>query len=142
MAWWLLAASIGAPIFQVPAEPELPQMIQREGSGEMLKIGDRVTLHFAAETPNGKWLASSWKRGFPYSFAIGDATGDRLLQRCVLQMLEGEESKFFCPASLAYGDLNMPPILGSGTDLVLTIRVVSVVRTDAANLPDISRRRA
>ncbi len=81
----------------------LAYRVLRKGTGTRHPTGtDRVRVHYTGWTTDGKVFDSSVMRGQPIGFAL-----DRVIKgwtEGVQLMLEGEKSRFWIPAALAYGD--------------------------------------
>ncbi len=96
------------------------------GTGEAVKPGDTVTVHYTgASASTGKVFDSSWSRGEPISFGLdqviaGWGTG-------LVGMKEGGRRTLVIPGDQAYG-ANPPP--GSGIapneTLVFTVDLISI----------------
>ena len=96
------------------------------GTGEAVKPGDTVTVHYTgASASTGKVFDSSWSRGEPISFGLGQViagwgTG-------LVGMKEGGRRTLVIPSYEAYG-ANPPP--GSGIapneTLVFTVDLISI----------------
>lgn len=77
-------------------------VVLREGTGhEHPRRDSTVTVHYEGWTTDGKSFDSSYTRGRPASFPL-----DRVIDgwsEAVPLMLEGEKTRFWIPAELAYG---------------------------------------
>ena len=96
------------------------------GTGEAVKPGDTVTVHYTgASASTGKVFDSSWSRGEPISFGL-----DQVIAGWgpgLVGMKEGGRRTLIIPGDQAYG-ANPPP--GSGIapneTLVFTVDLISI----------------
>ena len=87
------------------------------------KATDSVTVHYTGWTPDGKSFDSSVKRGEPATFGL-----DHVIKgwtEGVQLMVEGEKTRFWIPADLAYGDKPKRPGAPSGP-LVFDVELLSI----------------
>ena len=88
---------------EVQATPSgLYYQIIETGEGELAKWGDWVTAHYKGYTLDGKVFDTSYKRGKPFEFYIGNMIsgwneGMELLR-------PGAKALFLIPSALAYGE--------------------------------------
>lgn len=91
------------------------------GTGEAVKPGDTVTVHYVgAAATTGEEFDSSWSRGEPISFGLdqviaGWGTG-------LVGMKEGGRRTLIIPADQAYGNGGPAP----GDSLVFTVDLISI----------------
>ncbi|KLR60014.1 FKBP-type peptidyl-prolyl cis-trans isomerase [Actinobacteria bacterium IMCC26207] len=91
------------------------------GTGEAVKPGDTVTVHYVgAAATTGEEFDSSWSRGEPISFGLdqviaGWGTG-------LVGMKEGGRRTLVIPADQAYGNGGPAP----GDSLVFTVDLISI----------------
>jgi len=76
--------------------------ILKQGSGEAVKVGDSVTVHYVGTLDNGQKFDSSIDRNAPFTFIIGGQVikGWNL---GVEGMKVGEQRRLTIPPELAYG---------------------------------------
>ncbi len=84
---------------------------------------DRVTVHYAGWTPDGKQFDSSVTRGEPASFSLNGVI--KGWTEGVQLMVEGDKMRFWIPADLAYGDKPTRPGAPSGP-LVFDVELLSI----------------
>jgi peptidylprolyl isomerase len=84
---------------------------------------DRVVVHYAGWTPDGKQFDSSVTRGEPASFALNGVI--KGWTEGVQLMVEGDHMRFWIPADLAYGDKPTRPGAPSGP-LVFDVELISI----------------
>ena len=83
-----------------------------------------VTVHYAGTLVDGTEFDSSYARGEPSTFALGNviegfAEGLQL-------MGVGSRYRFVMPAEIAYGDVGSPPTIGPGATLVFDVELLEI----------------
>lgn len=101
----------------------LQYQILKQGRGKSPKATSKVTVHYEGRLINGNVFDSSIQRGEPTTFPLnmvikGWTEGLQLMQ-------EGGKMRFFIPASLAYGDREMPNIPAHST-LIFDVELLKV----------------
>ncbi|MCC7435301.1 MAG: FKBP-type peptidyl-prolyl cis-trans isomerase [Methanoregulaceae archaeon] len=121
----LVSLGIGLSVWSnVPAlEPGWQEL--RVGSGNGVVVGDRVTIHFLATTPEGNELANSRKRGLPYTFVVTAEPYD-LLSRAAIGMRPGGIRLASFPPERAFGQTGLVPIVPPNATLQLTVNLIQV----------------
>jgi len=84
---------------------------------------DRVTVHYAGWTPDGKQFDSSVTRGEPTTFPLGGVI--KGWTEGVQLMVEGDKMRFWIPSELAYGDKPTRPGAPAGP-LVFDVELISI----------------
>jgi len=119
------------PDFALPPDEEFKQtrsglryFSHQEGTGAPPAVTDKVTVHYAGWTTEGKLFDASYKRGKPASFPLngvikGWTEGLQL-------MSEGAVYTFIIPAPLAYGSRGAPPAIGPNETLVFHVELLSI----------------
>ena len=107
--------------------PSVKVEIIKEGTGEVSKNGDTVTVHYVGTLENGTKFDSSIDRGTPFSFLLGAGQVLKGWDLGVLGMKVGEKRKLTIPPSLAYGETGTPggPIPPNAT-LIFEIELLSI----------------
>lgn len=99
---------------------------EKVGTGKSPRMGDQVTVNYRGTLKsNGKEFDSSYKRGEPAQFRIGQVIEG--WNEGLQTMKEGGKRKLVIPAKLAYG-ANPPPGSGIGpnADLVFEVELLKV----------------
>ena len=94
------------------------------GEGCPAQLNDRVTINFTASTPEGKELASSERRGLPYTFLLDDKSPGYF--KLIAGMAEGGERLVEVGPDMAHGVEGVPPLL-PGSRIVFRIKLMKVV---------------
>lgn len=93
------------------------------GTGETPGSNDTVTVNYRGTLINGKVFDSSYKRGHPAKFRVGRVI--RGWSEALQMMKVGAKWDLYIPASLAYGDRNMPGIQ-PGSTLIFEVNLLSI----------------
>jgi FKBP-type peptidyl-prolyl cis-trans isomerase FklB len=83
-----------------------------------------VTVHYRGSMSNGLEFDSSFARGEPVHFKVGDVI--KGWQEVLPLMRAGDHWQVFVPPDLAYGERGQPPRIGPNEALVFEIKLVDV----------------
>ncbi len=98
--------------------------VLKAGTGKVHpKATDTVTVHYSGWTTDGKLFDSSVQRGQPATFNLGQVI--KGWTEGVQLMVEGERTRFWIPAELAYGDKPARPGAPSG-QLVFDVELLQI----------------
>lgn len=97
--------------------------VQGDGSGRSPIPGDEVTAHYAGSFVDGTEFDSSYRRGEPLVFALGQVI--RGWQDALARAGVGDRIEIAIPYQLAYGLRGKGPIPGGAT-LLFTIDLLAV----------------
>ena len=84
---------------------------------------DRVTVHYAGWTPDGKQFDSSVTRGEPAKFSVGGVI--KGWTEGLQLMVEGDKVRLWIPSDLAYGDKPARPGAPAGP-LVFDVELIAI----------------
>ena len=91
-----------------PSTPKVATEDTVEGAGkECTSVADRVTVHYRGTLMNGTEFDSSYKRGKPIEFDLGQLI--KGWQEGVPMMRVGETWDFVIPSTIAYGERDRAP---------------------------------
>jgi FKBP-type peptidyl-prolyl cis-trans isomerase len=121
------------PNSQLIFEIELLKIIQlksedrAEGTGEPVRPGDAVEVHYTGTLKDGTVFDSSSKRGKPARCVVGTS---RLpgLGKGLIGMKQGGKRRLTIPPELAYGSKGNPPVIPPNAELIFDVELVSVTR--------------
>ena len=82
----------------------------QEGTGEVSKNGDKLTVDYVGTLEDGTKFDSSIDRGTPFSFTLGEGRVIQGWEQGMLNMKVGEKRKLTIPYSLGYGESGYGPI--------------------------------
>ena len=83
------------------------------GTGAQPTAADTVTVNYRGTLANGTEFDSSYKRGTPASFPLGQVVP--CWTQGLQKMKVGEKAKLVCPAATAYGDRGVGAIPPNST---------------------------
>ncbi|MBN8220036.1 MAG: FKBP-type peptidyl-prolyl cis-trans isomerase [Spirochaetes bacterium] len=97
----------------------------KAGTGAQPNAGSTVKVHYRGTLLNGQEFDSSYKRGQPATFPLGQVI--RCWTEGVQKIKVGGKAKLICPANLAYGSRALPGIPANST-LVFEVELLDIVR--------------
>ena len=106
---------------------ELQYKVLTEGTGEMPKSNDTVTVNYRGTLIDGKEFDSSAKRGQPAKFEM-----TRVIKgwtEALKMMKTGSKWQLFVPSALAYGDRPFGQLIEPGSTLIFDLELLT---TEAA----------
>lgn len=95
------------------------------GTGEGVKNGDTVAVHYVGKLQNGQEFDNSKKRGDTFEFKVGSGMVIKGWDEGVIGMQVGGERILVIPPDMAYGQEGIGPIPGNAT-LVFSIELVAI----------------
>ncbi len=102
----------------------LQYKVIKEGTGNIPKSTDTVSVHYRGALLNGTEFDSSYKRGQPASFGVkGVIKG---WTEALQLMKTGAKWKLFIPSKLAYGDRGAGRNIGPNETLVFEVELLSI----------------
>jgi FKBP-type peptidyl-prolyl cis-trans isomerase FklB len=87
-------------------------------------LQSEVTVHFRGSLANGLEFDSSFARGEPVKFKVGDVI--KGWQEVLPLMRVGDHWQVFLPPELAYGERGQPPRIGPNEALVFELKLIDV----------------
>jgi peptidylprolyl isomerase len=100
------------------------------GTGDPVRVGDFVAVHYTGVLPDGTVFDSSRERETPFSFTLGTGSVIQGWERGILGMKVGERRLLVIPPSLAYGASGNGPIPPNST-LIFDVELVSIAPKSA-----------
>ncbi|XP_002971423.2 peptidyl-prolyl cis-trans isomerase FKBP15-1 [Selaginella moellendorffii] len=88
--------------------------------------GDEVKVHYKGSLTDGTVFDSSYTRGDPIGFTLGQGQVIQGWDQGLLGMCVGEKRKLKIPSKLGYGDQGQPPKIPGGATLIFETELVSV----------------
>lgn len=102
----------------------LQYKILKEGNGPKPTAGDSVVCNYAGTLIDGKEFDSSYKRGQPVTFPVGQVI--KGWTEALQLMPVGSKWQLFIPPNLAYGDRSPSPDIGPGATLIFEVELISI----------------
>lgn len=95
------------------------------GTGDEVKVGDSVSVHYIGTLQNGQEFDNSRKRGEPFSFTVGEGRVIKGWEEGLVGMKVGGHRILVIPPDLAYGENAIGPIPANST-LVFAIELMEI----------------
>jgi len=78
--------------------------IRQRGSGNLPKPGQQVIVHYHGQLVSGEKFDSSYERGEPYNFPLGQGRVIRGWDEGIAQLPVGTQAVLIVPPHLGYGE--------------------------------------
>ncbi|CAH0996031.1 hypothetical protein EMA8858_02161 [Emticicia aquatica] len=103
------------------------RVVVKEGTGEVIKSGQTVTVDYTGKLMDGKTFDSSvGKPGPKFQVTVGQGAVIPGWEQALAMMKKGEKSIFFIPSNLAYGEQGAGGVIGPFSSLIFEMEVVDV----------------
>ena len=97
------------------------------GSGQTVKAGDNVSVHYTGWLTNGKKFDSSVDRGQPFTVeSVGNAPVIKGWNEGLIGMKVGGKRQLRIPPDLAYGPQGRPPVIPPAATLIFDVEVMGI----------------
>ncbi|HEY4740806.1 MAG TPA: FKBP-type peptidyl-prolyl cis-trans isomerase [Candidatus Acidoferrales bacterium] len=106
----------------------LQYKILTQGTGPKPTAADSVICNYRGTLIDGKEFDSSYKRGQPATFPVGQVI--KGWTEALQLMPVGSKWQLFVPADLAYGDRGAGPDIGPGATLIFEVELISIKGKD------------
>lgn len=97
----------------------------RIGGGREAEPGDTLTVHYVGTMPDGVKFDSSYDRGEPFTFTVGEGRVIEGWEKGLIGMREGGSRILVVPSTMAYGNRQVGLIAPNST-LVFAIELLKV----------------
>lgn len=98
------------------------------GTGEEVKSGDTVSMHYKGTFENGDKFDSSYDRGAPFQTQIGVGRVIQGWDKGVPGMKVGGKRKLIIPGALAYGSQGILGAIPPNATLIFEVELVQIVK--------------
>ncbi|KAF7032294.1 hypothetical protein CFC21_043486 [Triticum aestivum] len=88
--------------------------------------GDKIKVHYRGTLTDGSVFDSSYDRGDPFEFTLGNGQVIKGWDQGLLGMCVGEKRKLRIPAKMGYGERGSPPKIPGGATLVFDTELIAV----------------
>ncbi len=96
------------------------------GQGTEAKTGNTVSVQYRGTLLNGIQFDSSYDRGEPFSFTIGQGQVIQGWEQGIPGMKVGGKRKLIIPSAFAYGDQAVGKVIPPNSTLVFEVELFSV----------------
>jgi FKBP-type peptidyl-prolyl cis-trans isomerase len=103
----------------------LKYQIIKEGEGDLITKGKKVTVNYSGFLLDGKKFDSSVERDEPFTFAAGVGQVIKGWDEGILLLKKGSKARFIIPPDLAYGSRDLGKIPANST-LIFDVEVLDV----------------
>ncbi|MDD3386368.1 MAG: FKBP-type peptidyl-prolyl cis-trans isomerase [Candidatus Pacebacteria bacterium] len=100
--------------------------IKTEGTGEVSKSGDVLTVHYIGTLENGTKFDSSVDRGIPFSFTLGVGQVIQGWEEGMSGMKIGEKRKLIISPEKGYGERGVPGVIPSNATLIFEVELLGI----------------
>ena len=97
----------------------------QEGTGRQPRASDTVRVHYRGVLANGQEFDSSYQRGQPAEFPLGQVIP--CWTEGVQRIKAGGKAKLTCPAGIAYGERGVPGTIPSNATLQFEVELLAVM---------------
>ena len=97
-----------------------------EGSGEEVKEGDTVRVHYKGTLIDGTQFDSSYDRGEPFEFTVGAGMVIQGWEQGLVGMKMGGKRQLSIPSALGYGESGSPPSIPPKAGLIFEIELLEI----------------
>lgn len=98
----------------------------KEGSGQIAKNNDKVSVHYTGTLENGTKFDSSLDRGQPFEFILGIGQVIQGWDLGVTGMKIGEKRKLTIPSELGYGESGAGRIIPPNATLIFEVELLEI----------------
>jgi len=98
--------------------------VLQEGEGDCPAEGQVVELHYKGTLEDGSEFDSSYSRGTPFSFTLGDGEVIKAWEQGIGTMKKGEKAVFTCRSDYAYGEKGMEPKIPPNATLRFEVELI------------------
>ncbi|MCF8296808.1 MAG: FKBP-type peptidyl-prolyl cis-trans isomerase [Saprospiraceae bacterium] len=107
------------------SESGLKYVFTKKVNGLKVEIGDKVSVHYTGRLTNDTIFDSSFKRGKPFEFTLGQGQVIKGWDEGIALMNVGDKATFTIPPDLGYGESNMGAIPANST-LIFNVVLMGV----------------
>lgn len=111
---------------EVTTESGLTYQILEKGEGENAQPGDKVKVHYIGKLENDTVFDSSYDRGQPFEFRLGEGRVIKGWDEGITYLNKGSKALLTIPPDIGYGDREMGDIPPNST-LIFEVELVDII---------------
>jgi peptidylprolyl isomerase len=96
------------------------------GAGDLAKVGDVVEVHYRGTLADGTQFDSSYSRGDPIQFILGQGMVIRGWEEGIAMMRKGGQARLIIPPALAYGAQGAGGVIPPNATLTFEVELVEI----------------
>ncbi len=108
------------------AHPELLIEDIDPGKGKIAKEGDTASVHYIGKLEDGTVFDSSYKRGKPLTFTLGQGRVIQGWEIGIEGIREGGKRKLTIPPELGYGESGVRGIIPPNSPLIFEVELIEI----------------
>jgi FKBP-type peptidyl-prolyl cis-trans isomerase len=97
------------------------------GTGEAIKSGDEILIHYSGTLEDGTEFDSSYSRNDPLEIQIGVGQVIKGWDEGIIGLKVGGKRKLTIPSDLAYGDGGIPGVIPPKATLIFNVELVNIL---------------
>lgn len=97
------------------------------GTGDLVKSGDELSMHYTGKLEDGTVFDSSVERGTPFTFTLNMGQVISGWDEGVQGMRVGGKRELVIPSDLAYGENGIPGVIPGGATLIFEVEVLEIL---------------
>ena len=105
---------------------ELEIKVIQDGTGQEAKEGDKVVVNYEGTLTNGIKFDSSYDKGKPFSFVLGDGFVIQGWEKGVEGMKIGEIRELKIPSSMGYGASGIGDVIPPNAGLIFKVELLEI----------------
>ena len=114
----------------------LTYIITRRGTGQKLKAGDTVEVHYTGLLTNGTKFDSSLDRNDPIAFQLGAGRVIKGWDEGIVRLRVGDQATLIIPPQLGYGAKGVGGVIPPNATLIFIVEVVGVKESSGGIAPE------
>jgi len=118
------AASNGLKLTTTPSG--LSYVMEKQGEGERIKIGQNATVHYAGFLLDGTKFDASYDRNEPFTLQVGVGQVIAGWDEGLQLLNKGAKARFFLPSTLAYGSRGAGGVIPPNAVLIFDVEVLDI----------------
>ena len=121
---WLAENGAKEGVITLPSGLQYKVITSGPTEGTKPLASSKVTVHYEGRLTNGEVFDSSYKRGEPMTFGVGQVI--KGWTQGLQLMRPGDKYQLYIPPELAYGQRGAPPKIGPWEALVFDVELISI----------------